>query len=77
MDVLRKHGPERLKETLTCAIESLYKDRIRPLVTYVKGRLKERGEADAIVKTCVELCSKCRRPSRLSASVLAFSRRLL
>merc|ERR1712232_875900 len=51
-------GTEGLRTTLVTALESLYQDRIKPMASYVKGRLKERLCPEMIMKNFVELYSK-------------------
>merc|ERR1712232_429235 len=51
-------GTEGLRTTLVTALESLYQDRIKPMASYVKGRLKERLCSEMIMKNFVELYSK-------------------
>jgi hypothetical protein len=43
-------GRDGLREILTNTLESLYKDRIKPMANYVKGRLKERSCPEAVIK---------------------------
>jgi len=52
---LRRLGRDGLRELLTSSLESLYKDRIRPLANYVKGRLKERSGPDVVIRRYLEL----------------------
>lgn len=56
--VLEGLGAEGLRSMLTGALESLYEDRIKPMASYVKGRLKERSNPEPIVKSFVELYSQ-------------------
>lgn len=56
--VLEGLGAEGLRSMLTGALESLYQDRIKPMASYVKGRLKERSNPEPIVKSFVELYSQ-------------------
>merc|ERR1712226_488654 len=43
---------------LTSALESLYRDRLKPLSSYLKGRLKEKSCPEPLVKSFVELYTK-------------------
>lgn len=53
--VLEKLGRDGIRDLLSGALESLYKDRIKPLANYVRGRLKERSAAQIVLKTFAEL----------------------
>merc|ERR1719502_691231 len=44
-----------VRQTLTSVLESLYRDRIKPLANYVKGRLKERACPEGMIKNFVDL----------------------
>lgn len=71
-------GPEALRSTLVSALESLYQDRIKPLATYVKGRLKERSCPESLVKNFVELYAehsdlfRVERPTQVEEEVTIF-----
>jgi hypothetical protein len=47
-------GPQAIREALHSALESIYRDRIKPMANYVKGRLKERSCPDAVIKNFLE-----------------------
>jgi len=59
-------------------LESLYVDRIKPLASYVKGRLKERSCPEPVVKSFVELYSqhpdtfKVQQPAQGDETVIFF-----
>lgn len=55
---LRKLGPDGVRDMLVRTLESLYKDRIKPMANYVKGRLKERSSPEAVVRAFVDLYSQ-------------------
>lgn len=54
-DVYASLGREGVRNLLTSALDSLYKDRIKPVASYVRGRLKERSASQTVVKVFVEL----------------------
>mmetsp|Transcript_19417 Transcript_19417/g.56402 ORF Transcript_19417/g.56402 Transcript_19417/m.56402 type:complete len:517 (-) Transcript_19417:135-1685(-) len=54
-EALRKLGRDGLRDLLTSTLESLYKDRIRPMANYVKGRLKERSSPDVVIRQFLDL----------------------
>lgn len=47
-------GHPQVREALHQALDSIYRDRIKPMANYVKGRLKERACPDALVKNFLE-----------------------
>jgi len=53
--VLESTGREAARSLLTDALTSLYEDRIKPSTLSVKGRLKERGTQDSILRCFVEI----------------------
>lgn len=56
---LRRMGKDKVCELVKSTLESLYKDRIRPLANYVRGRFKEKASgscADSVVRSCVDVC---------------------
>mmetsp|Transcript_17935 Transcript_17935/g.38201 ORF Transcript_17935/g.38201 Transcript_17935/m.38201 type:complete len:621 (-) Transcript_17935:133-1995(-) len=55
---LEGYGRDTLRTTLTRVLESLYQDRIRPMSSYVKGRLKEHSCPEPLVKNFTELYSQ-------------------
>lgn len=52
---LRRLGRDGLRELLTTTLESLYKDRIKPMANYIKGRLKERSAPEAVIRSFTDL----------------------
>lgn len=54
-DLYSTLGRDGVRGLLSGALESLYKDRIKPVSSYVRGRLKERSCSPIIVKSFVEL----------------------
>jgi hypothetical protein len=61
-EVIDRLGREGVTKLLDQALESLYRDRIKPLANYVRGRLKERSCPPVIVKTFLDLYGQ--RPER-------------
>eukprot|EP00927_Polykrikos_kofoidii_P054658 TRINITY_DN49045_c0_g1_i1.p1 TRINITY_DN49045_c0_g1~~TRINITY_DN49045_c0_g1_i1.p1 ORF type:complete len:552 (-),score=68.84 TRINITY_DN49045_c0_g1_i1:266-1921(-) len=55
---LQGMGETAVRELLCVSLESIYRDRIKPLANYVKGRLKERFSPEPIVKHFILLYSK-------------------
>lgn len=53
--VLEKNGREATRSLLADALTSLYEDRIKPSSSSVKGRLKERGSQDNVLRCFVDL----------------------
>lgn len=54
-DVMNSLGSDEVCRLLTSAVESLYDDRIRPVGLYVRGRLKEKGCQDSLVRNYLDL----------------------
>lgn len=54
-EVINSLGSDEVCRLLTSAVESLYEDRIRPMGLYVRGRLKEKGCQDSMVRNYLEL----------------------
>merc|ERR1712048_386665 len=57
-ETLDRLGREGVTKLLDGALESLYRDRIKPLANYVRGRLKERTCPQIVVKTFLDLYSQ-------------------
>jgi len=57
-----------LRDILSSTLESLYKDRIKPMSNYVKGRLKERSCPEVVIKSFVEFYGQHSDLFRLQAS---------
>eukprot|EP00931_Biecheleriopsis_adriatica_P079567 TRINITY_DN52971_c0_g1_i1.p1 TRINITY_DN52971_c0_g1~~TRINITY_DN52971_c0_g1_i1.p1 ORF type:complete len:518 (-),score=66.53 TRINITY_DN52971_c0_g1_i1:36-1562(-) len=55
---LRKLGHEGARKLLTDTLQSLYKDRIKPLGNYVKGRLKEQSAPEAVIRAFIDVFSR-------------------
>jgi len=53
--VVESLGSSGIREMLSSALDSIYKDRIKPMANYVKGRLKERSCPEPVVKSFLEL----------------------
>jgi len=52
---LRRLGRDGVREHLTAALTSLYKDRIKPMGNYIKGRLKERSSPEVLLRQFADL----------------------
>jgi len=52
---LRSMGTTAVREMLSSVLESLYRDRIKPMASYVKGRLKEKQAPEPIIKGFVNV----------------------
>jgi len=48
---LARLGREGIREVLSSTLESLYRDRIKPVGNYIKGRLKEKSSPEGIIKS--------------------------
>jgi hypothetical protein len=56
--VIESVGLEGVREMLNSTLESIYRDRIKPMGNYVKGRLKERTCPEPVVKCFLEMYAK-------------------
>eukprot|EP00928_Gymnodinium_smaydae_P089207 TRINITY_DN73200_c0_g1_i1.p1 TRINITY_DN73200_c0_g1~~TRINITY_DN73200_c0_g1_i1.p1 ORF type:complete len:457 (-),score=40.10 TRINITY_DN73200_c0_g1_i1:41-1411(-) len=54
-EIMKQLGRDEVCRVLTGAVESLYEDRIRPLSLYVRGRLKEKGCEEAMLRCYLQL----------------------